>query len=98
MRTSAYDNKHRRKRLRTHGIKDRIRHRSHKHQEQLPRWQTTRNGLIAPIGKKVERVFGALKRSYGFTKVRYYSMRCKTTQLMLMVTALNLRRAVVLTS
>ena len=94
----AYENKHRRKRLRTHGIKDRIMHRSHKHQRELPRWQTTRNGLIAPIRKKVERVFGTLKRSYGFTKVRYYSMRSNTTQLMLMVTALNLRRAVVLTS
>lgn len=94
----AYENKHRRKRLRADGIKDRIMHRSHKHQRELPHWQTKRNGLIAPIRKKVERVFGTLKRTYGFTKVRYYSMRSNTTQLMLMVTALNLRRAVLLLS
>ena len=34
----AYENKHRRKRLRADGIKDRIMHRSHKHQRELPHW------------------------------------------------------------
>ena len=94
----AYENKHRRRRLKSNGVKDRIMHRSHKNQDGLPHWQQRRNQLIAPIRRKVERVFGTLKRSYGFTKVRYYSLRSNTTQLMLMVTALNLRRAVVLLS
>ncbi len=94
----AYENKHRRRRLKTGGVKDRIMHRSHKNQDGLPHWQQRRNHLIAPIRRKVERVFGTLKRSYGYTRVRYYSLQSNSTQLMLMVTALNLRRAVVLMS
>jgi IS5 family transposase len=38
----AYENKERRKRLRAAGVKDRIMHRSHKHQSGLPRWQRLR--------------------------------------------------------
>ena len=93
----AYENKHRQRRLKAQGIKDRIMHRSHKNQNGLPQWQQKRNTLIAPIRKRVERVFGTLKRSYGYTQVRYYSLAANTTQLFLLVTALNLRRAEVLT-
>ena len=94
----AYESKHRRRRLKSNGVKDRIMHRSHKNQDGLPHWQQQRNHLIAPIRRKVERVFGTLKRSYGYSRVRYYSLQSNATQLMLMVAALNLRRAVVLTS
>lgn len=93
----AYEHKDRRRRLKALGIKDRIMHRSHKNQAVLPHWQQRRNNLIAPIRKRVERVFGTLKRSYGYTEVRYYSLSANATQLYLMATALNLRRAEVLT-
>ena len=45
----AYESKQRRKRLREQGVKDRIMHRSHKHQRELPYWQKRRNELIEPI-------------------------------------------------
>lgn len=90
----AYEQKERRMRLKSQGIKDRILHRSHKHQAELPKWQKRRNALIAPIRTKVERLFGTLKRSYGYTKVRYYNLEANTTQLLLVATAMNLRRAV----
>lgn len=92
----AYENKHRRQRLKEQGIKDRIMHRSHKHQPQLPRWQRRRNELIKPIRRKVEKVFGTLKRSYRYTRVRFYSLRANAVDLCLLAIAYNLRRAVVL--
>lgn len=92
----AYEHKLRRARLKARGIKDRIMHRSHKNQPRLPYWQTRRNRLIAPIRAAVERVFGAFKRCYGYTRVRYFSLAANFTQLRLLAIAYNLRRAVVL--
>jgi IS5 family transposase len=92
----AYEHKGRRKRLKARGIKDRIMHRSHKNQSGLPRWQKRRNLLIAPIRTAVERVFGAFKRCYGYTRVRYFSLAANLTQLRLLAIAYNLRRAIVL--
>jgi IS5 family transposase len=89
----AYENKHRRTRLKAQGIKDRILHRSHKNQACLPPWQARRNRLISPIRAAVERVFGTLKRSYGYTHVRYRGLCANATQLRLLVLAYNLRRA-----
>ena len=94
----AYEHKQRRRRLKAQGIKDRIMHRSHKNQLALPHWQQRRNALIAPIRRQVERIFGTLKRSYGYTRVRYYSLAANETHLHLLATALNLRRAEVLTA
>ena len=94
----AYEHKQRRRRLKAEGIKDRIMHRSHKNQLALPHWQQRRNALIAPIRRQVERIFGTLKRSYGYTRVRYYSLAANETHLHLLATALNLRRAEVLTA
>jgi IS5 family transposase len=92
----AYEHKERRAWLKADGIKDRIMHRSHKHQLGLPYWQKRRNCLIAPIRAAVERVFGTLKRCYGYTRVRYFSLAANLTQLRLLVIAYNLRRAIVL--
>jgi len=94
----AYEHKARRAWLRGKGIKDRIMHRSHKHQAGLPYWQRRRNRLIAPIRAAIERVFGTLKRSYGYTKVRYFSLDANRTQFRLLCIAYNLRRAVALTA
>lgn len=92
----AYEHKERRARLKAAGIKDRILHRSHKNQAGLPYWQRRRNALISPIRAGVERIFGTLKRCYGYTKVRYYDLAANTTQLNLLATAYNLRRAATL--
>lgn len=94
----AYEHKERRKRLKAEGIKDRIMHRSHKNQAGLPFWQKRRNKLISPIRSAVERVFGTLKRIYGYTKVRYYSLQANQNQLFLLAMAFNLNKAVKLAS
>ncbi len=57
--------------MKSRGIDDRIMHRSHKHEKELPHWQKKRNKLISPMRRKVENVFGTLKRSYGYSRVRY---------------------------
>jgi transposase, IS5 family len=93
----AYEHKERRARLKAAGIKDRIMHRSHKHQARLPFWQRRRNALIAPVRAAVERVFGTFKRCYGYTRVRYFSLAANATQLRLLAIAYNLRRAAALT-
>ena len=93
----AYEHKARRRRLKAAGIKDRIMHRSHKHQPALPHWQAQRNRLIAPIRANVERVFGTLKRSYGYRRVRYRGLAKNQSHLHLLCIAINLRRAEVLT-
>lgn len=93
----AYEQKERRRRLRSQGIKDRIMHRRHKHQAALPRWQQRRNRLIAPIRAAVEQVFATFKRYYGYRRVRYFSLPANALQLELMCIAVNLRRALVLT-
>lgn len=92
----GYEHKQRRQRLKAQGIKDRIMHRSHKHQTQLPYWQQRRNTLIGPIRSRVERVFGLMKQYYGYSRVRYMSLARNQLQLQLLCLAINLRRATVL--
>jgi transposase, IS5 family len=92
----AYEQRGRRQRLKRLGIKDRIMHRSHKNQAGLPRWQRRRNRLIAPIRAGVERVFGTWKRSYGYRRVRFFSLARNAVDLALLCVAFNLRRAAAL--
>ncbi len=94
----AYEHKERRRRLKVLGIKDRIMHRSHKHQAGLPHWQRQRNRLIAPIRAGIEHVFATLKRCYGYCRVRYFRLDRNALQLELLCLALNLRRAAVITA
>jgi len=89
----AYEHKDRRRRLKAARIKDRIMHRSHKNQAALPRWQAARNRLISPIRSAVERVFGTLKRGYGYRRVRYRGLGANLLQLRLLCIAFNLRKA-----
>lgn len=92
----AYEHKARRARLKAKGVKDRIMHRSHKNQAALPPWQARRNHLISPIRAAVERVFGTLKRGYGYWRVRYRGRAANLLQLRFLCIAYNLRRAAVL--
>ena len=89
----AYENKHRRRRLKAAGIKDRIMHRSHKNQQGLPPWQRVRNRLIAPIRANVERQFAVMKGPYGYRRVRYRGLERNQSHLYLLCIAINLRRA-----
>ena len=93
----AYESKRRRRWLRTLGIKDRIMHRSHKHQSELPHWQKRRNELIDPRRKLVEKVFGTLKRSYGYSRVRYRGLERNAVEMWFKLMAYNFRKAVRLT-
>ena len=68
-------------------------HRSHKHQRELPHWQKRRNELIEPIRRAVERVFGTLKRSYGYSRVRYRGLERNAVEMLFKAIAYNLRRA-----
>lgn len=92
----AYDTHRRRKALKRAGIIDRIMHRPNKHHPELPRLKQARNNLIKEIRRRVERVFGTMKRTYHYTRVRYYSLATNELQLHLMCLAMNLRRALVL--
>ncbi len=76
----AYESKRRRQWLRSQGIKDRIMHRSHKHQKGLPHWQLRRNQLIAPQRALVEKLFGTLKRDYHYHRVRFRGLKGNATE------------------
>jgi transposase, IS5 family len=92
----AYSKHARRKALKARGIKDRIMHRPDKHHPRLPRWQQRRNRLIGTIRSAVERTFGTWKRSYGYVRVRYFSLAANAVELLLKTFAFNLRRTAAL--
>ena len=56
-----------------------------------------RNHQLAKRRAAVERVFGLMKRSYGYARVRYRSLARNAVQLALLAVAINLRRAAALT-
>ena len=89
----GYENKHRRARLKVAGIKDRICHRAHKHQPELPHWKNVRNKLIAKVRAPVESVFGTMKRTFGFTRARYTSFAANAADAFRFAAVYNLRRA-----
>ncbi len=90
----AYESKARRRRLKEMGIKDRIMHRANKHQRVLPPRLQLRNDLIAPRRSPVEKVFGTLKRSYGYSRVRYRGLRRNRVEMYLKLMAYNLRKMI----
>ena len=76
---------------------DRIMHRPNKHHPAPSFWQARRNRLITPIGTAVEGLLGTMKRSYGYCRVRYFSLAGNAVHFDLLGIAINLRRAEVLT-
>ena len=89
----AYGTKERSERLKSMHIKDRIMRRGNKHHPVLPRWERRRNQVISRLRAPVEKVFGTLKRSYGYRRVRYMGLQGNTTELFFKCMAYNLRRA-----
>jgi transposase, IS5 family len=94
----AYSTHARRTWLKARGIKDRIMHRANKHRPELPRWQGRRNRLIARTRARVERTFAIWKRTYGYRRVRYFSLLANAFELQMKCIAFNLRRLIVLTA
>ena len=88
----AYESKRRRQWLKPQGIDDCIMHRSHKHQRELRDWQKRRNELMATVRALVEKVFGTLKRSYGYSRVRYRGLGRNAIEMWFKLMAYNLRK------
>ena len=91
----AYDDAARRERLKARGIAPRIMYKA-KRNKPLKPWQVWFNKAAAPIRAGVERVFGTMKRVYGYRRVRYRGLARNNVQLQLLGTALNLRRGLAL--
>ena len=83
-------------RLTERGVFDGIMRRGHRHRPLTPE-EAARNRSLVPIRCAIERVFGTLKRSYGWTRVRYRGLARNAAHLDLLCLALNLRRLDVLT-
>jgi len=88
----AYDSQARREALTEAGIIAAVMYRRHPCRRQ-PAWQKWMNVALTPIRCQVERLFGLMKRSYGYRRVRYRGLDRNRAQLLLMCMAINLRRA-----
>ncbi|HJM50557.1 MAG TPA: transposase [Alphaproteobacteria bacterium] len=64
----------------------------------MPYWQQQRNNLIAPIRANVERIFGTMKRSYGYAQARDRGLERNGAHLQHLCIAINVRRAEKLTA
>lgn len=93
----GYHSKKRRALLAKLGIRDGIMRRAGR-DHPLSAKNRARNRRLAPLRSAVERVFGTLKRSYGWTRVRYRGLAKNASHFFLLCTALNLRRALALTT
>lgn len=81
-----------REHLRAHGIKNRVQRRAARGRPLGPR-DVLRNRLIGRVRGRVEGVFGALKRSYGLMRMRYYGLARNAAATLFTLTAWNLARA-----
>ena len=89
----AYDTHERRQRLKSMGIEDGIMKRGNKHHPEVSEGDKERNELISKVRARVEKVFGTLKRTYRYSRVRYIGLERNTTEMWLKCMAYNLRRA-----
>ena len=89
----AYDTHERRQRLKSMGIGDGIMKRGNKHHPEVSEEDKKRNELISRVRARVEKVFGTLKRTYGYSRVRYIGLERNATEMWLKCMTYNLRRA-----
>jgi IS5 family transposase len=87
----AHDDAARRTRLKARGIAARIMYQARRNKPLKP-WQVWFNKAVAPIRAGVERLFGTMKRAYGYRRVRYHGLARNNVQLQFLCTAINLRR------
>jgi IS5 family transposase len=81
-----------RERLQADGIRDRVQHRAQKNRPLTAR-QHLRNRLIGRVRGRIEGVFGALKRSYGLSRMRFMGLSRNTAATLMTLLAWNLARA-----
>ena len=93
----AYDSEARRTLLKKLGVKNRICRRGNKH-HQTSRWSQKRDKAIARVRGRVETAFAILKRHYHRGRARYLTLARNQTDVVMACIAMNLRRALVLTS
>ena len=91
----AYDTHARSARLKAAGVKNRIQRRGNKH-HRLDGWNARRNRLIGRVRGRVETIFAVLKQHYGKSRARYLTLMRNQSALLLALTAMNLRRSLVL--
>jgi IS5 family transposase len=89
----AYDAKARRKRLKARGVLDGILKQARRNRP-LTDWERTWNRYLSALRSPVERVFGTLKRGYGFYRARYVGLARNRNHALLLVLAFNMRKAV----
>jgi len=87
----GYDSAARHRLLAERGVFDGVMRRAYVGRP-LTREEVARNRALVPIRCAIERVFGTLKRSYGWTRVRYRGLARNAAHLDLLCLALNLRR------
>lgn len=93
----AYSTKARTAKLKAARIKDRTMSRPNKHHP-LTQRQKDRNKAIGKRRGPVEQVFARLKGVYGWARVRYRGQAANHAHLLLICSAMNLRRMAVLTA
>jgi IS5 family transposase len=64
----------------------------------LPPEEIERNHRLVPLRSPVEAVFGTLKRTYGFTRMRYFNGARNFVAFLLACIAYNLKRSVAITT
>ena len=89
----AYDTHERRRKLKRMGIEDGIMKRGNKHHPEVSEEDRRKNELISKVRARVEKVFGTLKRTYGYSRVRYIGLERNATEMWFKCMAYNLRRA-----
>ena len=88
----GYHSRALREHLNTQGFGDGIMRKSHKGKP-LTRAEMERNHRLVPIRSPVEAVFGTLKRTYGFTRMRYFNAARNKVAVLLACFAYNLKRS-----
>jgi IS5 family transposase len=81
--------------LQAHGFGDGVMRRGQR-AKPLTVEEVERNHRIVPLRSPVEALFGTLKRTYGFTRMRYYSAARNFVAFLLACIAYNLKRSLVL--
>ncbi len=87
----AYDDTARRKRLKHQDVLDGILKMGRRNRP-LTEWERTWNRYLSVIRSPVERVFGTLKRSYGFRRARYAGLTRNRNHAYLLAMACNMRK------
>lgn len=91
----GYHSKALRDHLQARGFGDGIMRRGQRGKPLTPE-EIARNHRLVPLRSPVEAVFGTLKRSYGFTRMRYFNAARNFVAVLLACFAYNLKRSLVL--